>query len=143
MTSKYGEISRIHPHGHYGLDLACPSGTPLHSPVDGIVIKIVDQGSTRLGKGIFIKTDDGYQFIFGHLSKFIKHVGDVVHRGDVVGLSGNTGHSTAPHLHLAIKNPSGRFIDPESYPIVKHTMASISHIGDKFMDLLDVITELV
>ena len=55
---------------------------------------------------------DGKQYVVGHLSSVKVHIGDVVHKGDLLALSGNTGNSTAPHLHFGVFNTMGKFIDP-------------------------------
>ena len=85
------------------------TGTPIHAPADGIVKRAYYAG----GFGNHIKLDhgNGYTTLFAHLSKIkVKH-GQKVSRGEIIGLTGNTGRSTAPHLHYEIhhygesKNP--------------------------------------
>ena len=98
---------------HQGQDITVKSGTPIHSPADGIVKRAYYAG----GFGNHIKLDhgNGYTTLFAHLSKIkVKH-GQKVSRGEVIGLTGNTGRSTAPHLHYEIhhygesKNPLDYF----------------------------------
>jgi murein DD-endopeptidase MepM/ murein hydrolase activator NlpD len=112
VTAKFGEIGKSHPRPHTGIDYACPVGTPIHSPVEGYVSHLVT--NDRLGNGVYIKTDEGYQYIFGHLSEFKVKVGEFVSKGEVIALSGNTGHSTGAHLHFAVMDHAGRYIDPNS-----------------------------
>jgi hypothetical protein len=112
VTSLFGSIDSVHKTPHTGLDLAMNTGTQLFSPVDGVVKKIVDYGSENVGKGIFIETDDHRTVIMGHLSDFKVTEGQRVHEGDLVALSGNTGHSTGSHLHLGLKDSDGSFISP-------------------------------
>ena len=64
------------------------------------------------GNKIEIEYWDGTVSVFGHLSQIQATVGDQVAPGDIVGLSGNTGHSTGPHLHLEIHPDGGAAIDP-------------------------------
>ena len=98
---------------HQGQDITVKSGTPVYAPADGIVKRAYYAG----GFGNHIKLDhgNGYTTLFAHLSKIkVKH-GQNVNRGDVIGLTGNTGRSTAPHLHYEIhhygesKNPLDYF----------------------------------
>lgn len=114
VTSEFGAMEKGLRHSpHTGVDLAMPDGTPLFSPVDGIIKNIVDYGDKNVGKGILIETEDGKTVILGHLSEFKAKVGQMVSEGDLVALSGNTGHSTGSHLHLGLKDTSGNFINPE------------------------------
>ncbi len=98
---------------HQGQDITVKSGTPIYAPANGIVKRAYYAG----GFGNHIKLDhgNGYSTLFAHLSKIkVKH-GQKVKRGDVIGLTGNTGRSTAPHLHYEIhhygesKNPLDYF----------------------------------
>jgi len=85
---------------HQGQDITVPSGTPIYAPADGIVKRAYYVG----GFGNHIKLDhgNGYTSLFAHLSKIKVKYGQKVKRGDIIGLSGNTGRSTAPHLHYEI-----------------------------------------
>ena len=98
---------------HQGQDFSVPTGTPIFAPADGIVKRAYYIG----GFGNHIKLDhaSGYSTTFAHLSKiFVRH-GQKVKRGDVIGETGNTGRSTAPHLHYEVhyrgtpKNPADFF----------------------------------
>ena len=98
---------------HQGQDITVKSGTPIYAPADGIVKRAYYAG----GFGNHIKLDhgNGYSTLFAHLSKIkVKH-GQKVKRGEVIGHTGNTGRSTAPHLHYEIhhygesKNPLDYF----------------------------------
>jgi murein DD-endopeptidase MepM/ murein hydrolase activator NlpD len=114
VTSEWGSIDKYHPYGHKGIDFACKTGNPIHSLTNGIVDKIVNTPKgVGLGNGIFIKTDQGYQFIYGHLIKITVKVGEVVDKGDIIGLCGASGRSFGSHLHLSVINTIGRYIDPQ------------------------------
>ena len=98
---------------HQGQDFSVPTGTPIFAPADGVVKRAYYIG----GFGNHIKLDhtSGYSTTFAHLSKiFVRH-GQKVKRGDVIGETGNTGRSTAPHLHYEVhykgtpKNPADFF----------------------------------
>ena len=94
---------------HQGQDITVKTGTPVHAPAEGIVKRAYYAGG--FGKHIKLDHGNGYTTLFAHLSKIkVKH-GQKVSRGEVIGLTGNTGRSTAPHLHYEIhhygesKNP--------------------------------------
>ena len=85
---------------HQGQDITVSTGEQVYAPADGAVKRAYYVG----GFGNHIKLDHGhgYTTIFAHLSKIYVKNGDKVKRGDVIGLTGNTGRSTAPHLHYEI-----------------------------------------
>ena len=94
---------------HQGQDITVKTGTPIYAPADGIVKRAYYAGG--FGNHIKLNHENGYTTLFAHLSKIkVKH-GQKVSRGEIIGLTGNTGRSTAPHLHYEIhhygesKNP--------------------------------------
>lgn len=95
---------------HQGNDFGTPVGTPLASMSTGTIIFAGVQGG--YGNKVEIEYWDGTVSVYGHLSQIQVSVGDRVNPGDIVGLSGNTGHSTGPHLHLEIHPDGGAAIDP-------------------------------
>ncbi len=104
VASGYG--MRIHPiykvrKMHTGMDFTAPVGTEIHATGDGVVRKVVSDRS-GYGKHVIIQHGYGYQTLYAHLSKFNVRVGQKVKRGDVIGYIGNTGTSTAPHLHYEV-----------------------------------------
>jgi penicillin-binding protein A len=96
--------------GHPGLDLSAPNGTPVYAADTGLV---VFAGWSRMGYGnvILIDHGNGYQTLYAHLSQISMHCGARVEKGKLIGLSGNTGNSTGPHLHFEVRVPGG-WIDP-------------------------------
>ncbi len=116
ITSGFGirfhpvlKVSRMHP----GLDFHAPVGTPIYATGDG-VIKEAKAGS---GLGRYVKiehTTAGYLTIYGHMSKIAQGIrsGRPVKRGDVIGFSGNTGLSEAPHLHYEVRDLEGKQLNP-------------------------------
>ena len=75
----------------------------------GIIIK---QGhDARSGKYIVIDHGNGIESVYCHLSKFLHEPGAIVLAGDEIGVSGETGMATGPHLHFAIKE-NGKYVDP-------------------------------
>ncbi|TYP67385.1 M23 family metallopeptidase [Paenibacillus methanolicus] len=110
ISSAYGAIDSAHTAPHTGVDVAIPEGTELHAVADSVVSRIVE-GADRLGNGVILHTPDGHDVIYGHLSRITVRPGQHLQAGDIIGLSGNTGHSTGPHLHLGLME-DGHYIDP-------------------------------
>jgi hypothetical protein len=116
LSGAFGELSPVRDgRVHNGIDIAMPEGTELRSVCEGVVKRVVDYGNNNIGKGVIIQSNDGNYHIFGHMSKVTVHKGQTVHDGSFIGLSGNTGHSTGPHLHFGIQGMDGHFIDPTNY----------------------------
>lgn len=85
---------------HKGVDWACPVGTAINASCGG---RVVIAGWVRgYGYCVEIAHSDGNHTRYGHLSRILVSVGDVVSQGDRVALSGNTGDSTGPHVHFEI-----------------------------------------
>jgi len=116
MASGFGY--RTHPiykteHFHAGMDFAATTGTEIYATGDGIVER-ADDGAQGYGNHVVINHGYGYQTLYGHMSKFKVRAGQKVKRGDIIGLVGSTGTSTAPHLHYeVIKN--GNKINPVNF----------------------------
>ena len=98
---------------HYGIDITTPKGTPVVATADGVVKSTGRKG----GYGITVEISHkqaGYVTRYAHLSKIPNTTrrGRKVKRGDVIAYSGNTGRSTAPHVHYEVFDSSGRQINP-------------------------------
>lgn len=85
---------------HHGLDLTADSGTPVYATGDGIVSTADYRGG--YGKAVFIDHGFGFESRYAHLSRYIVFKGDRIKRGQLIGYVGNTGISTAPHLHYEV-----------------------------------------
>ena len=92
--------------GHAGIDYAMPTGTKIPSPLDGKVIKV---WNSPYGGGNETQVWDGakYTHIFMHQSKQIAKQGSNIKQGETIGLVGNTGNSTGPHLHWQVNKGKG------------------------------------
>ena len=98
---------------HGGVDFSAPTGTEIYAPGDGVVTKVI-KSRRGYGNTIIIDHDFNYGTKYSHLSKFLVKKGDKVKRGQVIGLVGNTGKSTAPHLHYEV-HKNGKAINPIYY----------------------------
>ncbi|MDJ0394438.1 M23 family metallopeptidase [Rhodococcus sp. G-MC3] len=115
LSSNYG--GRNNPTGnggqfHQGVDLAAPSGTPIHAVTGGTVEQAGDAGD---GYGNLVRIKNGNTVTYyGHQSSVAVNVGDTVAPGDQIGEVGSTGNSTGPHLHFEVRN-NGSSIEPVAY----------------------------
>ena len=106
--------ARFHPilktmRPHLGVDYAAPVGTPVRASGDGVVTLAGWSGG--YGKTVKIRHPNGYQTLYGHLSRIVVSKGERVSQGERIGELGNTGYSTGPHLHFSVfKN--GEAVDP-------------------------------
>lgn len=96
---------------HPGIDVAVPMGSPVRASGGGTVLQTGEDPEY----GIFVLLDhpDGYQSMYGHLSRVTVTTAQAVDAGQVIGLSGNTGRSSAPHLHFEVRL-DGQPIDPRT-----------------------------
>lgn len=86
---------------HEGIDFRAPTGTRVYASKAGKVTYAARKGG--YGKTVSIQHEDNFSTSYGHLSRIYVSVGDFVRQGQVIGLTGNTGISTGPHLHFEIR----------------------------------------
>ncbi|MCG9678348.1 M23 family metallopeptidase [Vibrio sp. Isolate24] len=134
LSSHYGR--RVHPVTkmktmHHGIDYAVNAGTPIYAPADGIIE--VARKSNK-GSGNFLKLAHSFGFTssYSHLSAFKVQRGDYVKKGDLIGLSGNSGLSTGYHLHYEVRLV-GRSLDP--LPFTKWEMNNFDSIFESNKDV--------
>ncbi|HAM34652.1 MAG TPA: hypothetical protein DEB40_02900 [Elusimicrobia bacterium] len=114
LSSRFG--MRRHPvyrerRMHQGIDIPKPYGTPVYPARSGTVI----EAGWREGYGmlVILRHSDGYTTRYGHMSKILVNVGQVVQRGKtLIGKVGSTGDSTGPHLHFEVRDRDGKPINP-------------------------------
>lgn len=103
ITSSYGSRNGGF---HYGIDFRARTPLPVYAMADGIVDGIGDTDiqcpGVSFGRFVLIKYNNGLASTFGHLSLIKAQKGNKVTKGQIIGYSGNTGYSTAPHLHISI-----------------------------------------
>lgn len=98
--------------GHPGVDVAVPTGSYVRSIAAGTVREA--GRDSVYGRFLRLVHEDGTQSLYGHTSHLFVGPGDMVERGQVIALSGNSGRSTAPHLHVEVRR-SGQRVDPLRY----------------------------
>ncbi|MCX6352273.1 MAG: M23 family metallopeptidase [Bacteroidetes bacterium] len=109
---------RLHPiykhmQMHTGIDFNAKTGTPIYATGDGVV-QGYDPNGAGYGLHIIINHGFGYATLYGHMSKVIARAGQKVKRGQLIGLVGSTGLSTAPHLHYEVMR-NGQKTNPVNY----------------------------
>ena len=117
---------------HAGVDFLLRTGTPVTATADGTVRRA--GYSPTYGNYIDIRhTDAGYMTRYAHLSEIESDVrrGAVVERGQTIGLSGNTGRSTGPHLHYEVRDLEGRALDPMRFFVPDMTPATFHELERK------------
>lgn len=116
LTAPYGTL--IHPFykslvSHQGVDYTVPVGSRVFATADGKV-KEVKTSKTTSGRYIIIDHGGGYETQYSHLSRIDVKKGSKVKRGDIIGLTGNSGLSLSPHLHYEVRF-NGMRVDPIHY----------------------------
>lgn len=97
---------------HAGADLRAGKGTPVYATADGVVEWAAFHKSSGLGNLVILHHSFGFNTFYGHLERFAVKPGEFVRKGDLIAYSGNSGLSTAPHLHYEI-----RFIQRRLNPV--------------------------
>ncbi len=97
-------------HGYNGVDLASYFGAPIMASASGVVIISRTSGwNAGYGNYIVVKHDNGTQTLYGHLSKNLVGVGEIVTQGQIIGEMGRTGKATGVHLHFEIRGAANPF----------------------------------
>lgn len=109
ITSPFGQRGSEF---HEGVDLRAARGTPVYAAHAGQVLYAGSQ-IRGYGRMIVLKSSSGIATIYAHNSKLVVRKGQWVSQGSLVAYSGNTGHSTAPHLHFEVRKGSAA-LDPLS-----------------------------
>lgn len=95
---------------HYGTDLKLEVGDTLVAAFDGVV-RVAKYNPRGYGYYVIIRHHNGLETLYGHMSRYDVHVGQTLKAGEMIGLGGNTGHSTGSHLHFEVRY-KGKAIDP-------------------------------
>jgi murein DD-endopeptidase MepM/ murein hydrolase activator NlpD len=131
VTAKYGY--RIHPitkkrQFHRGIDLKAKRRTPVYATADGVVKFVQSKNKGAFGRVVMVSHNYGFETVYAHLRQTKVKVGDVIKRGDIIALSGNSGRSTGPHLHYEIKYAS-RVLNPKNF--IKWNLKNYESIFNK------------
>ncbi|MBX5464722.1 MAG: peptidoglycan DD-metalloendopeptidase family protein [Clostridia bacterium] len=115
VTSTFG--SRYHPilkqwRMHTGMDLAAPSGTPIHAAAPGVVFYA--GWMSGYGNTVILVHGNGISTLYGHMSQILVQANQQVSAGQVIGLVGMTGLATGPHLHFEVR-VNGTPVNPQDY----------------------------
>lgn len=112
MTAEFGEVLPGREKKHTGIDIAAPQGAPILSAASG---KVTFSGwDKNLGLVVTLDHQNGLSTLYGHCSKVLVDVGHLVTQGQAIAELGNTGRSSAPHLHFEIRE-DGKAVDPMNY----------------------------
>jgi murein DD-endopeptidase MepM/ murein hydrolase activator NlpD len=111
---------------HTGIDIAAPVGTAVHVTADGVVQAAGWDG--RYGKLVEVDHGNGLVTYYAHLSQFLVVPGQEVHGGQVIALSGRTGHVTGPHLHYEVRL-AGTPVNPYRYLSKRPGTASTKQVA--------------
>jgi murein DD-endopeptidase MepM/ murein hydrolase activator NlpD len=103
-----GIVFASHTHHDYpAVDIAAPMGSPLYALADSVVVRSWTTPDPRCGIGLTLRAFDGQVWTYCHLSVLDSNIvpGTSLAAGQPVGLVGDTGHATGPHLHLQLQPP--------------------------------------
>ncbi len=122
---------------HQGMDFTAPTGTDIYATGNGTVIH--SGWKQGYGKTVVIDHGFGYKTAYAHMHKLIAEKGQKVNRGDIIGLVGNSGRSTGPHLHYEViynnkhVNPMNYYfldLSPEEYDEMIQIAANAGRVLD-------------
>jgi murein DD-endopeptidase MepM/ murein hydrolase activator NlpD len=144
VTSGFG--SRFHPvlqylKAHNGVDYGTPIGTPVWSVADGTVTKAQNTGPG--GNTVCVRHTNGFETCYLHLSRYGAgvRVGSRVSQKQVIAYSGNTGRSTGPHLHFALKR-NGQFVNPLNQKFPRAEPLAKAHLPDFLAKTKELASQL-
>jgi len=124
---------------HLAVDYAAPTGTPVRASADGRVIGAGVMGG--LGKAVHLRHANGFETLYGHLSRIRVRRGQPVGQGTVLGNVGSTGLATGPHLDYRMKR-DGRYVNPltvqlpPAAPIPDELLPDYREVRDRALALL-------
>lgn len=116
MSSGFGK--RVHPiyktvRFHWGNDFTAPVGTDIYATGKGKVV-VAEKSKSGYGYHVIVDHGYGYETLYAHMSKILVKKGQSVKRGEILGLVGNTGLSSAPHLHYEVLK-NGTKVNPVNF----------------------------
>lgn len=119
------------PHHDYpAWDLPLPVGTPVYAIHSGRV-RTTTERTSRCGLGVVIDGADGFTYSYCHASSVAVDAGQEISAGQLIALSGNTGNSSGPHLHVGVEDPMGRKRCPQDLLIAILNGATVTPITSR------------
>lgn len=123
VSSKYGPriLSNGDSNFHKGIDYVGIDSKNIIAPTNGKIISskiVTDRNNLTWEWGNYVKMDDlnGFYLFFCHLSKRLVKVGEIVAKGQLIGIEGKTGYATGSHLHFEVRRKNDNIsIDPNEY----------------------------
>lgn len=97
---------------HSGLDITNAEGTPIQATADGVVESA--GWMDRYGYAVVLKHNEELETVYGHMARWEVQAGQTVHRGDILGKMGQSGHATGVHLHYEVRL-RGKPVNPTQY----------------------------
>ena len=124
ISSKFGR--RIDPFTkkpawHSGVDIKAPLGGAVKATADGVVLR--STYDSKYGRYILVDHENGFKTLYGHCRKTLVKAGARVKRGQTIGLIGNSGRSTGPHLHYEVRFKD-KVVDPRSFVRIAAKLAA-------------------
>ena len=117
VTSNFGFRKWRH---HNGIDLKVHRGDTVKCAFDGVV-RVTRYDRRGYGYFTIVRHNNGLETIYGHMQRFLAHVGDTLKAGDPVGMGGNTGRSTGYHLHFELRYLGNPINPNDIIDFEKHT----------------------
>ena len=114
---------------HNGMDFACHVGNPVYATADGVV-ETVHVGLYGYGKYVIVDHGFGYKTRYAHLSEIDVKKGMTVSRGSLIGLSGNSGRSSGPHLHYEVIY-MGKYVNPVNFMDLGMSVEEYAQVTEK------------
>lgn len=111
-------IERINQYGHPGhvaWDIGAHAGDPVRAVLGGVIEKVIEMDPRGYGNLVIQRLPSGERIYYAHNQAFAVHEGQRVQPGQIIALAGSTGKSSGPHVHLEIRDPQGRQIDPAAF----------------------------
>ncbi len=117
---------------HFGIDFTAKKGTPIYSTGDGKILSVKSRKS-GYGKHVIIDHGFGYKSLYAHMQDITVKSGQVIKKGEIIGTVGNTGTSTAPHLHYEVIQ-KGKKVNPIHFCIDGLTPAEYKEMAELASD---------
>lgn len=104
---------------HDGIDISCPTGTPVYASHSGVIVYAGDRLS-GYGNLVVLRHNTGFTTVYAHNSRIFVSDGETVKKGQYIAQVGATGHATGPHLHyeIRVKDNLGRYVAVDPMPIL-------------------------